>query len=172
MDLVHRQPMCPRLCLGEDLERARGDGASALRHLRGVDDRHDVMQVTVLVMMLVGVLVLVVMVAMGVPVRMGVLVLVVMVAMGVPVRMGVLAAVTTIVLVRMLVRAAAPPLTTAMQIRHIMVVGLMAMAQHHVEVAGTHARLGHGRYRYLKLVRNGKTRQSTVQRCRIGSGVQ
>ena len=155
MDLVHRQPMCPRLCLGEDLERARGDGASALRHLRGVDDRHDVMQVTVLVMVLVGVLVLVVIVAMGVPVR-----------------MGVLAAVMTIVLVRMLVRAAAPVLTTAMQIRHIMVVGLMAMAQHHVEVAGTHARLGHGRYRYLKLVRNGKTRQRAVQRCRIGSGVQ
>ena len=104
---------------------------------------------------------------------MGVLVAVgVLVAMGVPVRMGVLAAVMVIVLVRMLVRAAAPPLTMAMQIRHIMVVGLMAMAQHHVEVAGTHARLGHGRYRYLKLVRNGKTRQRAVQRCRIGSGVQ
>ena len=155
MDLVHRQPVRLCFCLGEDLERARGDGASALRHLRGVDDRHNVMQVTVLVMMLVGVLVLVVMVAMGVPVR-----------------MGVLAAVMVIVLVRMLVRAAAPPLTMAMQIRHIMVVGLMAMAQHHIEVAGTHARLGHGRYRYLKLVRNGKTRQRAVQRCRIGSGVQ
>jgi hypothetical protein len=115
------------------------------------------MQVTVLVMMLVAA---------------GVLVLVVMVTMGVPVRMGVLAAVMVIVLVRILVRAAAPPLTMTMQIRHIMVVGLMAMAQHHVEVAGTHARLGHGRYRYLKLVRNGKTRQRAVQRCRIGSGVQ
>ena len=163
MDLVHRQPVRLCFCLGEDLERARGDGASALRHLRGVDDRHNVMQVTVLVMMLV---------AAGVLVAVGVLVLVVMVAMGVPVRMGVLAAVTVIVLVRMLVRAAAPPLTTAMQIRHIMVMGLMAMAQHHVEVAGTHARLGHGRYRYLKLVRNGKTRQRAVQRRRIGSGVQ
>ena len=157
MDLVHRQPVRLCFCLGENLERARGDGASALRHLRGVDDRHNVMQVTVLVMMLVAA---------------GVLVLVVMVAMGVPVRMGVLAAVMVIVLVRMLVRAAAPPLTMTMQIRHIMVVGLMAMAQHHVEVAGTHARLGHGRYRYLKLVRNGKTRQRAVQRCRIGSGVQ
>ena len=157
MDLVHRQPVRPCFCLGEDLERARSDGASALRHLRGVDDRHNVMQVTVLVMMLVAA---------------GVLVLVVMVAMGVPVRMGVLAAVMVIVLVRMLVRAAAPVLTMAMQIRHIMVMGLMAMAQHHVEVAGTHARLGHGRYRYLKLVRNGKTRQRAVQRRRIGSGVQ
>ena len=165
MDLVHRQPMRPRLCLGENLERARSDGASALRHLRGVDDRHNVMQVTVLVMMLVAVLV-----AVGVLVMM--LVLVVMVAMGVPVRMGVLAAVMAIVLVRMLVRAAAPVLTMAMQIRHIMVMGLMSMAQHHVEVAGTHARLGHGRYRYLKLVRNGKTRQRAVQRRRIGSGVQ